>query len=241
MLICGLDLETTGLCFETDEIIEIGLVLWDTHRKAPVRMFNGLVRSKKPVSDEIHKITGIADSDLDMLGKPFDQYFPMLDTFLSAGNVEAVVAHNGNLFDWPMLEAHYKRHNVPLPLTGAIIDTSCDVPYPPHIKTRSLKHLAAEHGFLNPFSHRALFDVLTMLKVLSFYDFDEVLALSKEPAVVIQALCVKPWEDDSKSTDEAKANGFRWDGKLKQWRKTVKRKFLQDENNKAKLYKVAEV
>jgi DNA polymerase-3 subunit epsilon len=107
------------------------------------------------------------------------------------------------------------------------VDTSCDVNFSASIKTRKLGHLAAEHGFLNPFAHRALFDVLTMLRVLSFYDHKDVIKLAGEKDYVVQALVEKPWLDSGKSTSEAKENGFRWNGERKLWLKRVKESQLQ--------------
>jgi len=63
-----------------------------------------------------------------------------------------------------------------------------DVPSPPQITTRKLAHLAAEHGFLNPFAHRAVFDVLTMLKILSCYPIENVIISSNQPLMKLVAL-----------------------------------------------------
>jgi hypothetical protein len=126
------------------------------------------------------------------------------------------VAHNGNLFDKPLLEAGMKRQGLDFMLRPWI-DTKTDIEYPEEIKTTKLKYLACEHGFVNPFSHRAVFDVLTMLTVLSRYDIQEVIALSQQPAVRLQAVCLPPWTDGGKSTGIAKSLGFHWNGETKQW------------------------
>ncbi len=240
MLICGIDTETTGLDTENDEIIELGAVLWDTETQIPCGLFSTLIKPAKEVSPEITKITGLTTDMLLKYGlSKTDAY---LDFFEFTRSAECFVAHNGNLFDKPMMVSNIKRVGfVDEWNPGHWVDTSCDVPYPEKIKTRNLVHLAAEHGFLNPFAHRALFDVLTMLKVLSFYDFGKVLALSKEPSFTLQAMCEKPWEDGGKSTEEAKTNGFRWDGKTKRWLKTIRESQRLAEIEKAKLYKVTEV
>jgi hypothetical protein len=67
------------------------------------------------------------------------------------------------------------------------IDTLTDIPYPAEISTRKLSYLAADHGFINPFQHRALFDVLTMLNVLSRYELGAILEFQQIPWVTIQA------------------------------------------------------
>jgi len=39
----------------------------------------------------------------------------------------------------------------------------------------------------------------------------------------MQAICQKPWEDNSQSTNVAKKHGFRWDGEKKIWVQQLKR------------------
>jgi DNA polymerase-3 subunit epsilon len=86
-----------------------------------------------------------------------------------------------------------------------------DIRYPPEIKTRNLLHLAAEHGFAPSFRHRAIFDVLTMLKVAESYNLEDIIARSQEPTVYVQAIV---------SFDEkelAKERGYHWCGAKKTW------------------------
>ena len=62
-----------------------------------------------------------------------------------------------------------------------------------------LKYMAADFGFINPFPHRAQYDVLTMLKVLSHFDIYKVLELSKVPMIVISARV--DYDDKQKAKD----------------------------------------
>jgi DNA polymerase-3 subunit epsilon len=87
--------------------------------------------------------------------------------------------------------------------------------------TRKLVHLAAEHGFINPFAHRAMFDVLTMLMIFQRYDPAAALALAKEPVVTLKA-CVS-YDDREK----AKSRGYRW--KDRQWLKAVRASEVEPE------------
>lgn len=52
-----------------------------------------------------------------------------------------------------------------------MVDTRTDLPVP---LAGKLKYLACERGFINPFPHRALFDVMTMLRILSEYDIERM-------------------------------------------------------------------
>jgi len=96
------------------------------------------------------------------------------------------------------------------------IDTAVDVPYPEKMKTRNLLHLAAEHGFLPASSHRAVFDVFTMLQILSRYELIPVIARAKEPMMYLEA-CVS-----FNDRDLAKDRGYRWFPPKKIWWKAFK-------------------
>jgi DNA polymerase-3 subunit epsilon len=230
MLLVGLDLETNGTDLVNGEITEIGAVLWDTCAQMPLEIFSQMIwhEAQPPLSPDIEFLTGLTTDMLRTHGVPPQIALGELEAFVTQHEVEAIVAHNGTEFDRPFLESFSRRFGVPL-TAKHWIDTMMDVPYPAHITTRKLTHLAAEHGFLNPFAHRAVFDVLTDLHVLSHYDAAMVLASSKEPNVKIVAETTVPWKDGGQSTGEAKARGFRWNGDTKQWVKTVKANRVQTE------------
>ncbi|NVK24437.1 MAG: 3'-5' exonuclease [Gammaproteobacteria bacterium] len=212
MYVLGIDLETTGLSFEEDEIIEIGAVVWDTDSNKPAAMLNHLViqQHKLPLSDTIVNITGITDTDLTEFG--VDERVALNEFLKLAEKCQYIVAHNGNYFDKPFLEKALSRHSLKLNLPW--IDTMFDVPFKSGTKT--LTYLAAEHNFLNPFAHRALFDVLTMLKVCSDYDWQEIVKRSQSPQVRVIAKVSK--ED----RQQAKDKGFRWDPNNYVWFKEMK-------------------
>jgi hypothetical protein len=121
------------------------------------------------------------------------------------------------------------------------IDTMVDVPYPSEYHVRNLRHLAADHGFLNPFAHRAVFDVLTMLTIMSKYDLDEIVELSQEPLFMIYAVCSPPWTDNGVSSNEARKNGFRWNVELKLWTKQIRERQWDQEQQKATAYKLRRI
>lgn len=227
MLILGLDFETTitePVMPKEMRIIEIGAVLWDSVRKYPVLPITRLVWDKSyPFVPFITELTGLTLADLEKYGTPPKYALEKLLKLMR--EAEAVVAHNGKFFDKPLLEAECARHGLAMPELPWI-DTVCDIDYPKKIETRKLDFLAPSHGFINPFAHRAMFDVLSMMKILSNYDFDYILARSKEPEIVIKALVQKPFgptaEQGKKETDQAKARGFRFDGESKSWLKRIK-------------------
>jgi DNA polymerase III subunit epsilon len=227
MLLLGLDFETTGLDFTADRIIEIGAVLWNTETGVPHRLMSVLVQhaDQPPLTDEIVALTGITQEMIEEEGVPILTVWRGLLQLMK--RVDAVVAHNGTGFDKPMFDAQNERLGssvAALLLPDVLwVDTCMDVPYPEKITTRKLVHLAAEHGFLNPFAHRAVFDVLTMMTVLQRYDIAAVMESARQPTVRIRAMVT--YDDREK----AKARGYRWDGASKTWTKSVKAHKLTDE------------
>jgi DNA polymerase-3 subunit epsilon len=137
-----------------------------------------------------------------------------------------VVAHFGNEFDKLFIEASLRRHSY-TPWEKHWLDTSIDVVYPARIKTRNLRHLASEHGFVNPFSHRAVFDVLTMFQIMRHYDLEEIISRSKEPVVYLQALI--PFDQK----EYAKGRGYRWCAEKKIWWKSFKQSDAEREKQEA--------
>jgi hypothetical protein len=89
-----------------------------------------------------------------------------------------------------------------------------DIDYPPHIGSRRLSYIAADHGFVNPFSHRALFDVMTMLNVLSAYELPKVIENALCPKIEIMAHVLY------ENREKAKKLGYRWENRL--WSKVIR-------------------
>lgn len=208
----GLDLETTGFSVTEDEITEVGAVLWDVDSKKPVQILSEFLKIKGELTPEIQKITGIKPEYLTTFGrKPSEVFIKLLDLM---GQVDCVVAHNGEKFDKPMLKHNMQREDLSLPDLPFWLDSSIDIEYP--CQTRKLSYLAAEHGFLNPFPHRAVTDVLTMMQVVSQYDPDVIFARAKIPSITVQA--VVSFDTRKKAQDR----GYRWDADNKRWIKLIK-------------------
>lgn len=181
MLLLGFDLETTGLDFVESRPIEVGAILYSTGQKKALESTGFLVKSDKPVSAEITKLTGISQSAVDRFGYDSKE---SLETVLDMLNqADAWVGQNIVRFDMKMLEAWAARHGMSIP-QKLVIDTRTDLP---GVESKTLSYMAADHGFLNLFPHSALADVQTCLKILSFYDIDIVVARAKEPTVILKA------------------------------------------------------
>lgn len=232
MLVLGFDVETTGLDTANDHITQLGAVLWDTkaaigRKRAKLTLNTSIihVQMPNPLDPKITEITGMVYEDLEAYGMPPAIVFNQLLWFLE--RAEAVVAHNGNLFDKPMLKSNMERHGYELP-EKLWIDTSCDIEYPAEIATRKLSYLATEHGFLNPFPHDAVSDVLTMLKIADRYDWAKTVEWAKSPTLVVQAVST------FHQKELVKKQNYRWNNENKIWTKSIKEFQLADAQQAAK-------
>jgi DNA polymerase III epsilon subunit-like protein len=214
MKILGLDFETTGLEASQASVIEIGAVVWDTEAQKPLALQSDIVKPHDftELPKEITDITGITDQMINDFGSTPELAFLRLNDLVT--QVDVIVAHNA-AFDRAFYTHEMQNLDFEIePKTW--VCTVSDVPYPKSISTRKLGYLASEHKILNPFSHRAVFDVLTMLNILSHYKIEEVLERSKSPNVKVTALV------SFEEKDKAKNLGFRWDGKNRTWNKHYK-------------------
>lgn len=215
MRVLGVDFETTGLNTAEDHITEVGAVLWDTERRVPLALFSNMIKMPDgfKLDPKITELTGIRDEDLARYGDSPRTVLTMLTLMMK--EAEHVVAHNGNLFDRPILASNAARHGVEIPAMNWI-DTSCDIDFPPEISTRRLSYLCADHKFLNPFAHRAVFDVLSMLKVADHYDWTKAVEWSKAKTLVIRA------DSTFQQKELVKKQNYRWDNDNKRWIKSIK-------------------
>lgn len=232
MRVLGIDLETTGLDTSTARITELGYVLWDTDKKIPILLKGEYLYDDTypEITEEITRLTGIDLPTLQEFGTQPPQALEGLLRFCEKHQVQYCVAHNGENYDRPLLQAELKRYAYDFHRFKDIpwIDTRTDLPFASEPDSRRLKHLSGDHGFLNPFSHRAVFDVLTMLKVMSHYPMEEILAYQKIPFYTMRALV----NFDHKEL--AKAQRYSWEkigDKVypKQWVKRIKQHLVPAE------------
>lgn len=222
MLLLGLDVETTGVDREKDYITEIGAVLWDTDYNAPVDIQSyllneSIVRSfgdEEIISPYITKLTGIDERMLAKYGCGSIYALSKIQTLYNMADY--IVAHNA-IFDLEMFASLVKRTSNFEDFDFNVrewIDTCTDLPIDRELcKHSNLLYLAAYHGIINPFSHRAVTDVLTMLTILSKYSIDEVLAKRNEKK--IEVYCFPGFH----GKDAPKAEGFKYNGDDRSWRK----------------------
>lgn len=162
-----LDVETTGLDWARDRIIEIFLLSID--RDGKVDEYETLINPQRKLPPEITAITGITDDDLQ--GAPVEaDVASVIREFIGLGTP---VAHNLP-FDLRFLNAMFRRNNLlELPETG--IDTLAIsrelfpklAIYPKgggsHRLSNLMYHFGLEEAYAN--AHRAREDVMLLVEV----------------------------------------------------------------------------
>jgi DNA polymerase-3 subunit epsilon len=231
MLLLGIDLETNSLDTATAEIIEIGYAMFDTEHEAIVRYGGGLVTPRN--SDWEFAPGGPGNITVDEIifnGLPFEEYCRRdLELFLNFA--DALVGHNILAFDLPILQRFYPKAGREIrPIT--VIDTMIDLPLRHHNTSKSLVNLCAENGFVNPFPHRAIFDIAATFKLMSMYNFAEVWSSATTPLIW---LCAAVSFDDK---DKARNRKYRWDSVNRLWVKQI-REFKKNQEIEAAEFDVA--
>ena len=149
----ALDLETTGLVTETDEIIEVGAVKFQGDQVLDT--FQVVVNPYKTLSQFIKELTGITQAEVDA-GSSFTTVAPQLESFI--GN-NPIVGQN-IAFDLAFLAKGGMN------LSNRVYDTRemASVLLPQH-REYSLLPLAASLGIEHPRLHRALEDAAVTAKL----------------------------------------------------------------------------
>lgn len=231
MLILGIDMETTGLHVATIGVTEVGLVLWDTGLRAPVKVYGFLVDPGPVVWEEgVEKVNGLTPQVCALHGMEDERAFRMVLSWYDGADVAC--AHNGAAFDRLVLEAWAARlgRSEDFDRGKVWIDTMTDIETPERRSTR-LTYMAADHGFLNPFPHRAALDVLTMLKVLDAHDLAAVMEMAKSPTVRVKALVTFDQKDLAK---ERGYHAVYEDGRFRHWEMSLKQIRLDAEREAAR-------
>ena len=218
-----IDVETTGLDFQTDEIIEVGFLEFavnDVQNLNIVSLYGAVQEpQRKKISPEITNITGITPEMVQ--GRKIDWNF-VREAMLRSS---IIIAHNME-FDRSFLQ------KIP-ELSGVSLHWACSlkhIDWPKHgFKTKALNYLASDAGFINPFSHRAVFDCATTFRVISPY-LEEMIARSYQREYKFSAVSA-PFE----CKDKLKQRGYYWNTQERVWEKELpesdlesERRFLQE-------------
>lgn len=230
MLLLGIDFETTGLDPKVHAICEVGAQLWDTDYHRAVLSMGYFVQVPENASfeEEALKTTGISPGLIAKYGKESAKGLRQL--LFMYEQADAIVAHNGTTCDRPFLLAWIDACGFNFNEDKLWIDSLTDIEYPQKWN-RQLTCLAAYHGFLNPFPHQALADVMTMLTILDKYPIEEVIAYSKIPTIGVRLNL--PFESKQWAKDHAYFTYYK-NNKFQFWMKKIKENKFEVEEKEAK-------
>lgn len=132
--ILALDLETTGLR-NSDRIVEIGAVLFDTDENRIIAEFESLINPQRNIPAESSQIHGLTSADVS-LAPVFEDIAEDFKLFMDA---DVIVAHNA-AFDIRFLKNEFIRYGTEVEfravdctfaLTGAALPVACErISYP---------------------------------------------------------------------------------------------------------------
>ena len=154
-----LDIETTGLSVETDEIIEIGSI--KVEEKENVDTFQAIINTKKIISPEIENLTGISNKMVLAKGRDTNE---VLNEFQKFTGEMPIISHN-IAFDISFLRKAYEKYGYTMP-TNPCIDTLRMArqlldDLPDYKLGTLLEYLQIEHNDL----HRGLEDCKAIKKI----------------------------------------------------------------------------
>jgi len=223
MIILGCDIESTGLDPNVDEIVEIGMVIYDTHNKRHLALHSDMLQTTVSLKDtmSIHGINDeMAKSGYDVLYNPWkiiEHYKPVL-----------IVAHNAEFDKSFMVKRWSEFKSLQWVCTKKDLQHDQMIGY---TSSSRLQHLAVDYGLYQGNAHKALWDALTCCEIAAQHDLNLVLAHLNEPRYIIEA-----WYNgkDFDSHDfliqkqYLKKAGFKWDSAHKIWVKNGVPESLRD-------------
>lgn len=155
------DLETTGRNVTTAEIVEIAAVRvrnWEI-----VEEFHQMVEPTVAIEPEASRVHGYRAADVE--GAPrFESVWPAFKAF---AGTDTLVAHNGVMFDFPILGRMIRALGEPPPGAPGGFVTFDTLPLARSLAlgTAKLEHLAEKFGVDKGTPHQALWDVRTLAQV----------------------------------------------------------------------------
>jgi len=212
----AIDVETTGLNRNDDQVIEIGLRKFLFNREngdilSADEFYQGLQDPGHPLSAEIQQLTGLTDAMLEGQRIDWDSVNAHLDS------AQLIIAHNAG-FDRPFIDRNAQ--------SSAAKIWGCSLKqidwFAKGYTSQKLEILSIYHGFFTD-AHRALSDVNALTYLLSHRDeatgktyFAELLDNARRPFTRVFATAA-PFE----SKDILKRRGYSWDTAQRVWSKSI--------------------
>jgi len=202
MQILVLDVETSGLDAAKDRVIEVAAAVYSLEHRAMVRARSWLIAGE---TNEAESVNGIPPALLSK-GIDFDVVSRSIREIASR-ECQAIVAHSAD-FDRKWFSPDVQA----LPWVCSMRDLT----WPRSATSKSLVALALAHGVGVSAAHRALDDVMTLVRVFERAqelgaDVPAMIASALRPKVRVVSLA--PFED----RERVKAAGFEWNAAKREW------------------------
>lgn len=214
----ALDLETTGLDFKKDEIIEISIIMFN--KKGEIEdIFTSLINPEISIPKEATRINGI-DDKMVATAPTFNDLATEIKNKIEN---RVIVGHNVIKFDIKFLEEKYEKNNDSI-FIEEILDTFeiSKIMLPENI-SHKLENLCKYFGIYNEKNHRAEADALSswkLLLALVSIDKDDTLGLAnynlpklnsnKKPDVLLEKSTIRDdYNFDTKNKDKLDTNNIK--------------------------------
>lgn len=152
------DIETTGLNPQINEIVEIGAI--KIKNFVAMGQFQSLVKTEKSIPAEISKIHGILDEDC----KEAPSIKEVLKKFIDFAGDAILVSHNSE-FDLGFIK-NYANKCLNFQITNETIDTLAMSKNMFNFKSNSLRNLAMSLDLSSVPAHRAIADCMTTVELI---------------------------------------------------------------------------
>lgn len=204
--IAVMDTETTGLDYQTDEVIELAIVVVVLNERlefcAIERRYNQLQQPITPITPELTAIHGITNEEVE--GKRFDLILAkeLLD------KCHYILCHNSKF------DRNFIDKIIPTMAKKQYLCSLTQIDWDKRkrlIPTKNLISLAVSHGFYFE-AHRAIIDTLAVVELMNRANtYAEVIESANQDVVEVQ------WVLSFHDKDHAKANKFNWNPDSKAW------------------------
>jgi DNA polymerase III subunit epsilon len=220
-----LDLETTGLDPEKDEVIEIGAILYSVKHQTVLRQYSTVIPVKENPQESINKISVEASQSLLEYDGELGRSDIFVPVFGMVQKSEYLIAHNANFDKHWQLVSHFDK---------PWFCTYEDFIWPHNHKPSNLITTALNHGIGVTKAHRALSDCQLIAELFDRTEdlqglFERAIARSNEPRYLVIA------QVDYDSRQLAKDFNFYWefykDTPKKVWQKELRESDLNIESS----------
>lgn len=164
------DLESTGLNYFYEHIIEIGAVSEDGTR------FQTFVKPPINIPKKITELTGINDEMVKYAPdiKTAINQFILFICNMSRNKSIYLVAHNGNNFDHPFIKRYFKEFNINIPNITYVDTIPISKYISPERFSHSLKNICKYYGVNQENAHRADDDARCLREIYNYMLFEYI-------------------------------------------------------------------